>query len=436
VIKYALLIGVLLLAFRALLDMGVRLPWGGNSVFIPPDAPASDITEIATGLRRIELALSRLSLDSERTRVKVEEEARRNAEFVAKFGVLETRVEKDSVRAQEAEAASREAAASAVKSFKKDLDALKAWVQTLPTAGSDDTKAMEERVRSLEVARDALEATKKNSGSSVGSAWWSKSGKPGLTIKSSDGQDVTAVIADFVSRAVAMYGQDTRPDFALHSSGASVYPSLTSPTYEIHPSTLRGKLVGSITGNGFGIGLPPVMALHYDIHDGRCWPFAGSQGQLGVILAAPVYIEDFAISHVASAVTFNMRTSAPREMEVWAMVEGLDNIAKLKAWRADKAQRRENGESIEDEPVRPKTIPKSPEYIRIATFRYDLHADSNIQTFPIDQEIKALGIDFGIVVLMVKSNWGMNEFTCLYRFQVHGQMKGASAAVYPEELNP
>jgi SUN domain-containing protein 1/2 len=30
-------------------------------------------------------------------------------------------------------------------------------------------------------------------------------------------------------------------------------------------------------------------------------------------------------------------------------------------------------------------------------------------------------MDFGIVVLRVLSNWGQ-EFTCLYRFRVHGQM--------------
>ncbi|KAJ7707624.1 hypothetical protein B0H17DRAFT_1033293 [Mycena rosella] len=451
-LKYAFLIGLVLLASRALPDLGLRLPWSGDRVFHAPEVPAANIAEIAERLRRMETALSGLSLDSERTRSKVEEEARMNVELVGKMGALETRVERETVRAHEAEAASRDAAAAGIKNVKHEMEALQALLQAYPqqqqggggSAASDEEararlKALEERVGSVEGGvRDAIELSKKGGGpgSSASPAWWPKSGKSGLTIKSSDGQDVTAVIADLVNKAVGMYGKDNiaRQDFALHSSGGFVIPSLTSPTYEVRPSSLRGKVVGYVTGNGFFVGRPPVTALHYDLHDGHCWPFAGSQGQLGVVLAAPVYIEDITIDHVAAETAVNMRTSAPREMEVWAMVEGRDNLGKLKAWRADKAQRRDNGESVEDEPVRPKTLPKSMEYIRIATFRYDVDSPSNIQTFPVDEEIKALRIDFGIVVLMVKSNWGMDAFTCLYRMRVHGQTIGADTPS-PEELS-
>jgi len=146
-----------------------------------------------------------------------------------------------------------------------------------------------------------------------------------------------------------------------------------------------------------------------------------------------VYIEDITIDHVAVEAALNSRASAPQDMEVWGLIEGADNMAKLAAWRTDKTQRRENGEIIEDEPERPKSIPNSVEYIRIASFRYNVHSSNNIQTFPVDQEIKALGIDFGVVALVIKSNWGNSAFTCLYRFRVHGQRMGESP--YPE-LNP
>ncbi|KAJ7104067.1 hypothetical protein B0H15DRAFT_808309 [Mycena belliarum] len=440
--KYAILLGLLLLALRALPNLGLRLPWGGDRVFHAPEVPAGNIAEIAERLRRMETALSGLSLDSERTRSKVEEEARLNAELMGKMGVLETRVERETVRSHEAEAASRDAAASGIRNVKQEMEALQALLQGLPqqqggggSAASDEEaraklKALEERVGTVEGGvRDAVELAKKGAVSAPSSRW-SKSGKSGLTIKSSDGQDVTALIADLVNKAVGMYGKDNiaRQDFALHSSGGLVIPSLTSPTYEVRPSSLRGKFVGYVTGNGFFVGRPPVTAIHYDIHDGHCWPFAGTQGQLGVVLSQPVYIDDITIDHVAAEVAVNDRTSAPRDMEAWAMVEGRDNLAKLREWRADKARRRENGESVEDEPVRPKSLPKSMEYIRIASFQYDLDTPNNIQTFPVDEEIKALRIDFGIVVLMVKSNWGMDAFTCLYRMRVHGQRLGANSA--------
>ncbi|KAJ6576573.1 hypothetical protein DFH09DRAFT_363685 [Mycena vulgaris] len=445
VFKYAFLLGLLFLASRAVPDLSLRLPWGGNNVYHAPEVPAANVAEFAERLRRMELALSGLSLDSERMRSKLEEEARVNADLAGKMDVLATRVERETVRVHEAEAASRDVTASGIKGVKQEMEALQALLQQGGgSAASDEEaraklKAFEERMGSVEGGlRDAIELAKKGAGpaSSAGAAWWPKSGKSGLTIKSSDGQDVTGVIANLVNEAVGMYGKDNigRQDFALHSSGGQVIPSLTSPTYEVGPSSLRERVVGYVTGNGFLVYRPPVTAIHYDLHDGHCWPFAGSQGQLGVMLARPVYIEDVTVDHVAAEVAINQRRSAPREMEVWAMVEGSDNLAKLKAWRADKAQRRENGESVEDEPVRPKTLPKSMEYIRIASFRYDLDTRNHIQTFPVDQEIKALRIDFGIVVLMVKSNWGMDEYTCLYRFRVHGQMLGADTP-QPEELS-
>ncbi|KAJ7903463.1 UNC-like C-terminal-domain-containing protein [Mycena olivaceomarginata] len=423
--KYAVILGVALFALRTVPDLGLRLPWGGNTMYTPSPAPAANVAEITKHLQRMETALSGLVLDFDRIKTKVHEEARVHAEVVGKLGALETKVDKETVRTHEAEAAVRDAAGLGIKGLKQELVGLQALVEGIHQgggaggggAGTDEEaraklKALEGHFKSLEGGvREVLEATKKGPASPAGSPWW-KSGKSGMTIKSSDGQDVTGVIADLVGRAVGLYGKDNlaRRDYALSSSGGMVIPSLTSPTYELRPSTMRGKIVGLVTGNGYGIARPPVTAIHHEVHDGHCWPFAGSQGQLGVVLSAPVYIEDITIDHVAGEVAPYTRGSAPREMEVWGLIEGPDNVAKLKTWRADRAQRRESGEVLEDEPVRPKLLtPRS---------------------------IKALGIDFGVVALVVKNNWGNDAFTCLYRFRVHGQMMGASATPYPEELSP
>ncbi|KAF8206318.1 hypothetical protein K438DRAFT_1577570 [Mycena galopus ATCC 62051] len=451
--KLALIIGVVALALRSVPDLGLRLPWGGNRGYTPPPAPAANIAEIAERLQRVETALSGLVLDGERTRGKMQEEARVSAELVGKLGALETRRAdaRGGGGVAEAEAASRDAAGMRIKSVKQELEALHAMVQGIQQgggasggggSGTDDEaraklKALEDRIGSVEGGvREALDASKKGLGTSVGSAWWSKGGKSAMTIKSTDGQDVTALISDFVNRAI---GKDSRRDFALVSSGAQVIPSLTTHEYEVRPSTLGGKVVGFLTGNGYLTGRSPVTSLHHEIRDGYCWPFAGSQGQLGVALAAPVYIEDITIDHVAVEAALNeRRTSAPREMEVWGLVEGADNLAKLKAWRVERATRREAGEVLEEEPLRPKTLPKSVEYVRVAAFSYDVRASNNIQTFPAEPELRALGIDFGVVALVVKSNWGHEAFTCLYRFRVHGQMMGAAARAtsYPDELSP
>jgi SUN domain-containing protein 1/2 len=111
-------------------------------------------------------------------------------------------------------------------------------------------------------------------------------------------------------------------------------------------------------------------------------------------------------------------------MEVWGLVEGRDNLARVRKWREEKARVREEGGPQEEEPEYPRTLPRSPPYIRLASFSYDVHSPHHIQTFPVLPEIRGLGVDIGVVVLMVKSNWGRADFTCLYRLRVHGEQMG------------
>jgi len=102
-------------------------------------------------------------------------------------------------------------------------------------------------------------------------------------------------------------------------------------------------------------------------------------------------------------------------MEVWRLVEGMSNFAKVAAWDA---ARTDAGEEIL---TQPRSLPHSARYVRIAQFEYDADEPNAVQTFPVDEEVRNMEMDFGIVVLRVLSNWGQ-EFTCLYRFRVHGQM--------------
>ena len=225
-----------------------------------------------------------------------------------------------------------------------------------------------------------------------------------------------------------------KPDFALHSVGAKIIPSLTSTSFEIRPQSLGSRMIGQITGNGYAIGRPPVTALDHEVQNGHCWPFAGGEGQLGVALASPIFIEEVTIDHIPKSIAFDIR-SAPRQMEVWGSVEGKDNIARVRAWKEDRKETRQPTlGGGEDSPTTyhdksevvdyPKTLPKNPEYIRLANFTYDIHSPNNVQTFPVIPEIRELSVDFSIVALRVLNNWGKDDFTCLYRFRVHGQRNG------------
>ena len=456
--KYVILALTISMAWYFLQDpLWQHMPhWPTRHVYTAPDAPAANIAELAARLQRIENALSGISLDAENGKMRADNEAKSHLELAGRLGALESKVVTDSKKAAEAELQYRNVAREGFQVVKQEVEVLQAQVQRQQTqrhqeksnaVGSDEEaraklRALEERVGGMESGvKEALELGKKVGGAAAGPAWWSKlasgsASKAGLTIKSSDGQDVTTLIGYLVDSAVSMYSKDilARPDFALHSSGARLIPSLTSPTYELRPTTLRSRIIGSLTGDGYAIGRPPITALHHELHTGYCWPFPGTEGQLAVKLAAPTYITDVTIDHVAKEVAFDMR-SAPRNMELWGLVEGADNIAKVKEWTAEKAKRREEareqGEEVEEEEY-PKTLPRSPQYVRVANFSYDIHAPSNVQTFPVLQDIRDLGVDFGVVALRVKNNWGRDEFTCLYRLRVHGQSMGEMPLPHPE----
>ncbi|KAL4249783.1 SUN domain-containing protein 1-5 [Abortiporus biennis] len=433
--------------------------------YSPPQMPPADISDLSDRLQRLESALATLALASERSRTYIESDVKQQQVIEGRIGSLESRVQKESNRQQDSESKLRATTNQGLQAVKQEMDALRVQIiaqqeQSSKKQGpvNDDEarkklKALEDRVDHVEGGvKEALELGKHigkiEAATGAAAAWWSKvaSGKAsGVTIKSSDGQDITSLIDHLVNSAVSKASKDTlaRPDFALHSGGARVIPTLTSDTFEIHPQGITGQILGMVTGNGYAIGRPPVTALHHEEHNGHCWPFAGSRGQLGVALSFPVFITDITIDHVAKEVATDMR-SAPRHMELWGMVEGHDNLEKVNDWKAKKALRREMervdaelaGKTYVDsdpDPIFPPTLPKSVPYVRIANFTYNIYSPNHIQTFAVPQDIQDLGVDFGVVVLLVQDNWGRDEFTCLYRLRVHGQRMGDIQSPLPEE---
>ena len=444
-------------------------------VFRAPEVPAGDVVEFSERLRRLENAVSGLSADSDHT------SGREYSELLDRLSALEGRFS-ETKKALEGDAQARDLVDRSLNGVKHDMEILQSQIiaqharhereqgkQTADTSEAESRvklKALEERVVTVERdLLDSLDLGKKDSStptaSGPASAWWNKiltNPNFKFQIKSSDGQDITALIHQLVDSAVSTFSEDTlsKPDFALHSGGARIIPSLTSPTFEIRPQSLGFQMIGLITGNVYTIGRPPITALHHEMQNGHCWSFAGGEGQMGVSLASPIYMEEVTIDHVAKSIAFDMR-SAPRQMEVWGLVEGKDNIARVRAWKEDLAARKEarqtalggedssttydkdgshssNGYPDNFEVVDyPKTLPKNPEYIRLANFTYNIHSPNNVQTFPVMPEIRELGVDFGIVVLRVLNNWGRDDFTCLYRFRVHGRWVGEIPTPYSDE---
>ncbi|NWR32867.1 SUN1 protein, partial [Tachuris rubrigastra] len=120
-----------------------------------------------------------------------------------------------------------------------------------------------------------------------------------------------------------------------------------------------------------------------DMYPGNCWAFKGSQGYLVVRLSMKIYPTAFTVEHIPKTLspTGNI-TSAPRNFAVYGLDDEYQEEGKLL------------GEYVYDQEGEP------------------------LQMFPVTEENEDA---FQIVELRIFSNWGHAEYTCLYRFRVHGK---------------
>nr|XP_020475536.1 SUN domain-containing protein 1-like isoform X2 [Monopterus albus]XP_020475537.1 SUN domain-containing protein 1-like isoform X2 [Monopterus albus]XP_020475538.1 SUN domain-containing protein 1-like isoform X2 [Monopterus albus] len=183
-----------------------------------------------------------------------------------------------------------------------------------------------------------------------------------------------------VQNALKLYSQDRTGlvDYALESGGGSILSTRCSETYETKTALM----------SLFGLPLwyfsqSPRVVIQPDVYPGNCWAFKGSQGYLVIRLSLRILPTSFCVEHIPKALspTGNI-TSAPRNFTVF----GLDD------------EYQEEGKML-------------------AHFTYQ-EAGESLQTFPVtEQNDKA----FQIIEVRVLSNWGHPEYTCLYRFRVHGE---------------
>ncbi|XP_057605612.1 SUN domain-containing protein 1 isoform X4 [Hippopotamus amphibius kiboko] len=185
-----------------------------------------------------------------------------------------------------------------------------------------------------------------------------------------------------VNNALKLYSQDKTGmvDFALESGGGSVLSTRCSETYETKTALI----------SLFGVPLwyfsqSPRVAIQPDIYPGNCWAFRGSQGYLVVRLSMKIRPTAFTLEHIPKTLSpAGNITSAPKDFAVY----GLEN------------EYQEDGQLL-------------------GQFTYDQEGES-LQMFPALLQ-KTPERAFQIVELRIFSNWGHPEYTCLYRFRVHGE---------------
>jgi len=186
-------------------------------------------------------------------------------------------------------------------------------------------------------------------------------------------------VKQMISQALDTYSADKLglADYALETAGGHIVSTRCSETYEYRTAQFRI----------FGIPLyfnsnTPRSILQPSVMPGECWAFKGSKGYVVVGLSVPIYISSVTIEHIPKSVALLNTSSAPQNFSVFAL---------------------KHPDDIENE-------------VNLGNFTFT-EENGSLQNFPVTSDNR---VKYSFVELRVSSNWGNPDFTCLYRFRVHG----------------
>nr|XP_027204553.1 uncharacterized protein LOC113798244 isoform X2 [Dermatophagoides pteronyssinus] len=201
----------------------------------------------------------------------------------------------------------------------------------------------------------------------------------------------TADVERLIEKALAKYDADKtgEADFALESSGGWIMKTRCSESYELSWGTY--KLFGMTIWRSIN---SPRVVIQSGVVPGECWCFAGSEGRLGIHLSARIIPTAFSYEHIPSKLSRDGHIkSAPNHLIVYGLRHEMD-LDPIQLGEYYYQIPDDNGDDGENS-IRP------------------------LQRF-IVQNTEAAKHTFDMIELNVKSNHGHPDYTCLYRFRVHG----------------
>ncbi|KAK7123001.1 hypothetical protein R3I94_019952 [Phoxinus phoxinus] len=184
-----------------------------------------------------------------------------------------------------------------------------------------------------------------------------------------------------VNNAMKLYSEDRTGlvDYALESGGGSIISTRCSESFNTKTALM----------SLFGLPLwyfsqSPRVVIQPDVHPGNCWAFKGSYGYLVIGLSMKIVPTAFSLDHMPKSLspTGNI-SSAPRDFNVYGLDDELQEEGQL-----------------------------------LGQFVYEEDGDA-LQTFLVSEEVTRA---FQVIEMRVLSNWGHPEYTCVYRFRVHGKL--------------
>lgn len=267
--------------------------------------------------------------------------------------------------------------------------AVVATLGALASRGGDDgselalfTAWLTARVLSSDHMRTLLRETEQAVVADVSKRWtWPPEPERDGALQSTGGGVSRQEVYAIVQSALRLYEEDKigKFDFALESAGGTVISVRCSEAYsqQIALITLFGVPLWYTSQS-------PRVIIQPDVYPGDCWAFKGSRGYVAIKLSDTIYPSDFTLEHIPRALSpTGDITSAPKDFAVYGLDEEIQQEGYL-----------------------------------LGQYMYDKHGDP-LQTFHMSN---STAHPFGIVELRILSNWGNSEYTCIYRFRVHGEL--------------
>lgn len=190
------------------------------------------------------------------------------------------------------------------------------------------------------------------------------------------------MVKAWIKDALDLYSADRvgMADYALETSGGQVVNTRCSKTFNHRTALVRI------------LGIPlfyninsPRSIIQANTMPGDCWAFEGQKGYAVIGLSSTVFPTSFTLEHIPKTLALFNTTSAPKDFSVYGLNSPTDY----------------NGDLL-------------------GVYRYSINGPA-IQNFVLQNDGLESPIQpYKFIELQVSSNWGHDEFTCVYRFRVHG----------------
>ncbi|UJR09101.1 hypothetical protein I4U23_013348 [Adineta vaga] len=179
-------------------------------------------------------------------------------------------------------------------------------------------------------------------------------------------------------------------DYALEANGAKIVDTRCTE-YTEEPRQNVVKFLGIPI---IHMSKQPNMLIKAGRMPGQCFPFKGDHGSVVIKLAVPVKPQEFALEHLSKSISVvGHINSAPNNFTVYALKDKNDK-----------------------------------EGIVLGRYFYDAENGPSLQRFK-PQLVNVPLVEY--IEVRITSNWGNPNYTCLYRFRVHGDLKSIQPSAPP-----